>query len=159
MRKIIVGFSKPKSIFKPFAWLIRWYEGTPFSHVYMKHHSEKYDCDLIYQASGAQVNFMSEANFNHSSVTLEEYEFDVTDQEFDTYMAWAIRNAGAPYSLKKVLEIVFKKDIWPTDEPQWVCSVLAAFAIKSKIIGAFNWQLATPKDIKELCLVYGKRVS
>lgn len=159
MRKLIVGFSKPKSFWKPFAWLIRLYEQTEFSHVYIKHYSEKYDLDLIYQASGSQVNFMSRKQFDSHALSLYEYAFDVTDQEFDSYMKWAIENAGAPYSLKKIFEILFKKDIWPTEEPQWVCSVLVGFAIKSKADPGFNWQMATPKDLKELCVKHGKRVS
>lgn len=159
MKKLVIGFSKPKSFWKPFAWLIRLYERTPFSHVYMKHFSDKYQAWLIYQASGAQVNFMSEKNFNHVAIKTSEFLFDISDDDFDSYMAWAIQNAGAPYSMKKILEIVLRKDIWPSSEPQWVCSVLAGFALKGKIKEDFDWQVATPKHIYQLCEKYGTRVS
>jgi hypothetical protein len=159
VRKITIGFSKPKGFFKPYSWLIRAFLRTPYSHVYCKHRSEKYNLDLIYQASGIQVNFMSGKQFNKDAITVAEFSFDISEEQFDEYMAFAIGESGAHYSKIKPFEIVFKKDFDKETGPQWVCSTLVAKVCKDYLSDkTVDLDYANPKDIYNFCMQNGTRV-
>ena len=162
MRKIVVGFSKPKGFFNPLSWIIRFMYWTPYSHVYCSHVSEKYKQTLIYQASGVQVNFMSRLQFDKRATVVSEFEFEISDEAFDSYMSWAIEQSGAPYSKTKLFEILFMDDLDKSDEPQWVCSVLIARVCKDFISHEdekLSMDYATPKDIFDFCAFKGRRLS
>lgn len=151
MRQVTFGFSKPKgNPFPWFSWLIRLVDNAPFSHVYMKLKT-KYDCDLIYQASGVQVNFMSERIFNSHAETLYTFESELSDEAYGKLMKFCIVNAGAPYSIKQIFAIlIYKltgKKVYPCLEG-FVCSEIAGIVIKD----FFNFKIndvdyLTPKDV------------
>ena len=77
MNEIIVGFSRPKSGFEPFSWLIRAVTKSPFSHAYIRFYSEEYDRWLIFQASGAKVNFIGQTMFDGIETIYEEFNVPV----------------------------------------------------------------------------------
>lgn len=160
MRKIVIGFSKPKGFFKPFSWMIRIFNRTPYSHVYCSHVSEKYKQSLIYQASGVQVNFMSLQQFIKHSHIVAEFEFEVSEEAFNNYMSWAIQESGAPYSTVKLFEILTRRDL-VSDDSQWVCSTLVAKICKDYLSHedeSLSMDYATPKEIYEFCVFKGRRV-
>lgn len=133
MRKVIIGFSKPKGFFKPFSWAIRLVERTAYSHVYIRARSEKLGVDLIYQASGSQVNFMGLEHFKTQATSVHEFECEIPDSDYDDFMRWAIINSGAPYSAKQPLGILLiklfnlRKNPFGNGEFAWVCSELVFF--------------------------------
>lgn len=102
MEKIIIGFSKPQ-IFKPLAWLIMTGFNIPYSHVYIKIYSEKYDRWLIYQASNTMVNFMNINTFKDHSQVIEEFELEITPEVKSKVMKFAIDNCGKAYSIKEAI--------------------------------------------------------
>lgn len=161
MKKIYIGFSRPINKFLPvYSWAIRLLEGTKFSHVYVRH-STKYDIDLIYQASGTQVNFESGELFFKKAETVREFRFDVSDQAFDNYMSFALKNAGKPYGILQVFGIAIcsllglNKNPFPSGSSNYVCSELVAEILFE--IGRFHYDRElfdklTPKDLFEFCL-------
>jgi len=161
MRTLYIGFSKPiHKILPVYSWAIRLLEGTKFSHVYVRH-STKYNIDLIYQASGTQVNFESGELFFQKAETVREFEFDVSDQAFDNYMGFAIRNAGKPYGILQVVGIALcsifglKKNPFPNGKSNYVCSELIAEILFE--IGKFKYDKnifdrCTPKDLYIFCV-------
>lgn len=159
MKIIKIGFSRPRSFFKPFSWLIRLFEWSRFSHVYISSYSEKYKTELIYQASGVQLNFMSKKHFDSASIIVEEFEFEVSGEDFDSYMNFAVKESGAPYSIKKVFEIGISKVIsrpidLVNDENIWVCSKLAGKVLKrffNNEINEMEVLYSGPKDIYKIC--------
>jgi hypothetical protein len=100
MNNIIIGFSKPKK-WKIFAWLIMKGYNIPYDHVYVKFHSSRYDRDLIYQASGTMVNFMSSSVFYNNNDVIKEFSIETNDEGKIKVMQFAIDNAGKPYGIKE----------------------------------------------------------
>jgi uncharacterized protein YycO len=100
-KTIIIGFSKPKK-WKLFAKLIMIGYGKPYDHVYFKVHSDKYDRDLIYQASHLMVNFMGLAVFESENIIVKEFVLELSENSRDKVMKFAIDNVGKPYDIKGV---------------------------------------------------------
>jgi hypothetical protein len=142
MDRITIGFSKPKDMkFKFFAWLIMKGYGTPYSHVYLKLNSEKYERNLFYQASGKAVNFMSEKYFYAHSEVVEEFVLEMDKQQAVEMIKFAIDTCGAPYGLKecfwmgyvRIGEILGQKWSAPTSDKNhtFVCSELASYVLEN----------------------------
>lgn len=153
MKTIAIGFSRPKT-WKLLAWVIQTVQGTPYSHVYIKFTSNKYQRNLIYQASGLQVNFVGEQVFKDHCTVVKECIIQVSDETYDKMMTFAIDKAGYPYSLKQLFNILIymatnKTDILSDGRSGYVCSELAAEMLKT-ILGipiTENLDIVTPKDV------------
>lgn len=148
--KLIIGFSKPKK-FKAFAWLIMKAYQTPYSHSYIKFHSDSYERNLIYHASHTMLNFMGEDVFYSESIPVKEFNLDVSDEIKKSVIQFAIDNAGKPYGVKEVfgLAIVRIAEILgfniknPIGFKNYVCSVLVAKILEE------NLNLDVPGDISD----------
>lgn len=162
MRKLVVGFSKPKSGFVPFSEAIRWVCRTKFSHTYIKFKSDSFDRVLVYQASGLAVNFVGETRFKEQEVIVAEFEFEVSDSTFNRTMQFAIDRAGVPYGISQIFGILYVKALalfgvkaknpFPNGNSNYVCSELVAQILK-EIIGLEVEQdldLIDPKEVFEL---------
>lgn len=153
MRTIAIGFSKPKSA-KPLSWLIRKLQNTEYSHVYIKFTSDKYGRNIIYQASGLQVNFVGEAVFKDHCEVVKECSIQISDETYQKMMTFAIDKAGYPYSIKQLFNIVIymvtgKTHVLGSGREAYVCSELAGEMLKTILNVAVNEDLdiVTPKDI------------
>lgn len=150
-RKITIGFSKGKGI-KPFSKAIMWYECTDFSHVYIKINT-KWNTQLIYHASGTQVNFMGIKYFEMNAVPVHEFEFDINEDDYNKLMEFCTLECGAPYSIKQVFGILvadfFKLKKNPfASKNRYVCSELVLRAFQSKFDVTNNFfDLAKTKDL------------
>ena len=139
MEKLIIGFSKPKK-FKIFAWAIMKGYNIPYDHVYVRIHSDKYDRDLIYQASRMMVNFMSPALLEEENIIVAEFELDITTENKIKLMQFAIDNAGRNYGVKQAIgmawvrinELCSKivKNPYKDDGATYVCSELVSFVLE-----------------------------
>jgi hypothetical protein len=108
MDEIIVGFSRPKSWFNPFSWLIRIAEGTPWkwapmSHAYVKYFDSVTGLWLIFQASGQKVNFISQDMFDVVENIVGEFSIPVTASTKLSTMQKAQKICGSPYGVKEIL--------------------------------------------------------
>lgn len=151
MKRIIVGFSRPKK-WKPFAQLIMAVEKTNYDHVYVRLHSDTYQRDIVYQASGLQVNFMSTSVFADNNVVVKEFYVDVSDDNYIKMMQFCIDSAGKPYSLKEIFgfgwvklnKLIGRKVGNPFDDGTnaFVCSILADYILENftetKVEGEFK---------------------
>lgn len=139
MNKVRIGFSKPKK-WKPFAWLIMKAYGIPYDHVYVRVHSDKYNRDLIYQASKMMVNFMGLDVFLADNEVVKEFEVDMSPEAITAMMQFAIDNAGKPYGtveavglgIVRVAELLGFTIKNPLGDggTTYVCSELAGFILK-----------------------------
>lgn len=102
MEKVIIGFSRPRQT-KILSSIIMGILDTPYSHVYIKIHSDSLERDLIYQASGLAVNFMAPAIFDAHNVVVKEFSFDVTSQKKKEILQFCVDNAGVPYGSKELI--------------------------------------------------------
>lgn len=162
MRKVIIGFSTPKS-WMPYSWLIQTAYGTPFSHVYVRFRSDKFDRDLIYQASKSIVNFMGMDVFLGHNQIVEEYEVDISEEKFNEMIAFAIDTAGKPYGvlqavgmgLVRIAEIFGKtiKNPFKDGGATYVCSEMGAYVLANfdSITLPKDADDMTPKDVRD-CL-------
>lgn len=105
MRKIRIGFSRPlKKKFPIFSWLIRLYEGTPYSHVYIRWET-KYGLDICYHAASLFLHFLSDGCFKKEIEVVEEFSFDISDSQFDEFMKFCLETCGQDYGLLEVFGI------------------------------------------------------
>lgn len=151
MKNITIGFSKPRSKWTILSWIIRKIEKVPFSHVYVKFRSDSLDRDIIYQASGTSVNFVGSPRFHESSMTVEEYTFEVSDVIYRSIIQYAIDNAGKPYGKRELIGMglvraaaLFGKNIknpFRDGESSYICVELA---------GVLLWTAGLIKDATEL---------
>lgn len=169
MRTIRIGFSSPTS-WKPFAELIKLVYGIPYDHVYIRIHSESIHRDLIYQASGIQVNFMSPQVFDSSNKTQAMFETELSDESYVRMLQFAVDQAGKSYGVKeaiglgivRIAELFGRKISNPFRDggKTWVCSELAGFILedfaKANIDG--DKHSLSPPEVYDYCVKFFKRV-
>lgn len=166
MAKLIIGFSKPKK-FKIISWIIRQTEKTLFSHVYLKFHSDNLDRDIVYQASGRQVNFVGSVMFLRYHESLIEFELEINDNEKQEILKTCIDKAGIPYGRKQLIGLglvrflaLFGKKIrnpFSDNDTTYICSELIGYIL----VKYFNFKIedldsTSPKDIYLLLQKYGQ---
>lgn len=158
MSNLRVGFSKPKR-FSVFAWAIMKGLQIPYSHVYIKLYSEKFDRSLIYQADQTAVNFCSVLIFEQDNDVISEFEIAITPSQLVKMIQFAMDNCGKPYGFKNILglayvrfmEIMGKKVKSPLADSSrtYVCCELVGAILNNFIEKDLGLDLdnITPKDI------------
>ena len=157
MDSIIIGFSRPKGWFEPFSWLIRLFLWTPYSHVYIRFHSDAYDSDLVFQASSLQVNFYAWSVFQAKEDVIKEFVIPVTSETKLSVIKFAMANVGQPYNLTGALGVAI---VWlamrfgfrianPISGAGDFCSQIAGQILNELMGQHINLPLdvITPKDI------------
>jgi hypothetical protein len=105
MKKLTIGFSIPKNnLFPLFSWAIRAYEGTPFSHVYVRWQTSV-GPSICYHAAHATLHFLSDTQFNKQITTVDSFEFEVSDEQFGKLLKYCLETCGNDYALVGVLAI------------------------------------------------------
>ena len=155
--KLKIGFSKPKKLFPILSWLIRLFEWTPYSHVFVRWHSLGADADIVYQAGGTSVNFMAGRIFDSKAETVYEYEIEVDRETYKKLLHYCMTNAGVDYGIKQVFGIALvklfrlKKNPFADGKKSQVCSELAGNIIENLDMGdiTIDLDVAGPKDIEK----------
>ena len=145
MRTIKVGFSKSKKKFAVGSWLIQIWENTPFSHVYLRIGGGTFP-EVIYQASNSMVNFMGLEAFNKYHEVVEEFEVELTAEEYKNLLTKCMALAGLRYECKQLVGLVIVRlfDIFgkqiknPLSGSGYVCSELVGEML--------NFDLGKPKE-------------
>ena len=162
MKRITVGFSKPKAKFVPFADAIKKIISSDFSHTYIKFKADSFNRVLIYQASGTAVNFVAEERFLDHNTVVAEFDLEVSEEVFNKTLQFAIDQVGTPYGMSQIFGILYVKALglfglrtknpFPNGSGNYVCSELVAQILK-EIIGLQVEQdldLIDPKEVFEL---------
>jgi hypothetical protein len=153
MKKITVGFSKSKSIFKIGSTAIQIAEKRDYSHAYITYFSEEKQCHMVAQASHGFVNEVPLEHFIQSNIVIKEYELAITDAQFKLALTFIGSKLGSIYSkmqifliaIKKLLKFEIKK--YNADK-YFICSEFAA--IVCRILGIKvpdNLDYVTPSDL------------
>ncbi len=106
MKTIIIGFSKS---IKPFAIgsiLIRWYMGTPYSHTYLKFHSDSLDRTLIYEAVGAGVRFIGADRWAGHAQEVASFQLEIQDANYKSLMQTCVDNSGIDYGFMQNIGVL-----------------------------------------------------
>lgn len=151
MRKITIGFSKSKKKFAVGSVLIRWYMGTPYSHVYLKFDAKSFDRTLVYEAVGKGVRFVGLKNWQHNHEEIASFELNISDDNYKKIMQFCIDNSGSEYGFLQNIGILFSDAFGIKRNP------LTSGENCSEVIGKIlvlegykinkDLDLLTPKDI------------
>ena len=106
MKKITIGFSKSRKKFAIGSWLIRWYMKTPYSHVYVKFHSESLDRTLIYEAVGSGVRFIGMSKWDRHAEEVATFDIQVSNDKYLELLRYCIDNAGVEYGFFQNIGVV-----------------------------------------------------
>ena len=155
MKTITIGFSKPKNKFFPvFSWLIRLYQWTPYSHVYLKFRSESLDRNLVYESVFGGVRFVGEKIWKEKAKTTAEFKLDVSDASYTSILQYCVDHAGMPYAGMQNLGLVIA-NLLNLDENPFKSGINCSEAIANILI--LNGKsidkcldLVTPKDIFDI---------
>jgi hypothetical protein len=156
MRKLTIGFSKPKGKFLPiFSWLIRWYEGIPYSHVYIRWQTSV-GPSICYHAAHTSLHFLSDKQFDQDIHTVEKFDFDISDEQYMRLLKYCLETCGNSYALFEVFGVaiadIFKLSKNPVSrgEKEQYCAELVL-----RSIGEMNQEKLTyDADIIKLKQVY-----
>lgn len=157
MRKLKIHFTK-NSKNKIFSRLIRWYEGTDFSHCAIEFDLPKLDMSVIYHSSAKSgVNFCSKKLFLRENTIVDTFELSIEDNIYKLIMKQLILNCGKRYAFTQNLGILLVnclKKLGVTSKNPFIqsynCSELVYTHVISNVYGGrfhFDSQLVTPKNI------------
>jgi len=104
MKTIRVGFSYRKN--NLFSSIIKEVTASKVSHVYIRVPNKLGD-DLIFQASGLQVNLCSLSVFLEKEVVLEEYDIEVSGKQYTYFRKFIVSSLGKPYGLAEIFGFLF----------------------------------------------------
>lgn len=152
---ITIGFSKPSNKFFPiFSWAVRAVLKTPYSHVYMKFHSDSLSRDIIYEAVGKGVRFVGLKQWSKKAIPVKEFQIDINQEQYLRLMQYCIDMSGISYgtvqNLGTFIAMVFnlKKNPFENGNSQIVCSELIADILEQL---GYKFEedkdIITPKDI------------
>jgi len=133
VRKIIIGFSTPKK-FKLGSALIRLFENSDYSHIYIKMESSPKSSlpfAKVFQASHGNVNAVAYDVFKESNHIFYEYEIDIEDEKYYEIATWLWYQLGKPYGFSQLLGIAFKVKLSNNREDRFICSELAGMILKT----------------------------
>ena len=138
MRKITIGFSRPKARFQLFADAIMAVDGSNFSHAYVRFHMDSYDRDVVFQASGLKVNLIEWNNFQAIETVVKEFAIPTSNETQLYVVQFAIDNLGAPYDIAGIVDVaaekfakLFGKKIKPpVSQNGYYCSELVAHVLE-----------------------------
>jgi hypothetical protein len=157
MKTITIGFSKSSKSFAPFSFLIRWAQGTEYSHAYLRYPCAWSPRNIYFQASHTTVNFMSEKRFLAEETVIQEFEFQIDDEKFNKMQDFCIDRSSEPYgtlaAFGMALAIIAKKFGFKAKNPirqaakSPVCSQLIAALIEDIAGIDLNVEDMTPKDL------------
>lgn len=155
MKKIRVGFSKPRNrVFPVGSYLIRLFQRTKYSHVFIKFHSASTGRDLVYEAVGGGLRFVGQKVWSDHAESVDEFEIEISDSAYTTIMAYCIDNAGTPYAHMQNIGIALanlfhlRKNPWKSGMncSELLANILALDGVKiTKPL-----DLITPKDIHSI---------
>lgn len=135
MRKITIGFSTPKK-FKIASSLIRLYEGSKFSHIYIKMESSptsKLPFAKVFQASHGDVNAVVYDIFKESNHIIEEFEIEIDDAKYFDTASWLWHQLGKPYGFMQLIQIAFKMRKETNEDSRFICSELAGMVLRDHL--------------------------
>ena len=131
MKKIIIGFSRPKT-WKIFAEAIMWLDKSDASHGYIRFHSNSWNTDFIYQSSHQQTNFVGGIYFKDKNIIVEEFVIEVPDEVEAKVGALCVNREGKPYGIMQCIGIALvaiasmfgktiKKNPFANGDEQTIC--------------------------------------
>lgn len=166
MKTIRIGFSTRSGVLP---WIIRKATASRISHTYIRIPVPEYSTSMIFQASGLNVNYCNGDLFDSHADVVEEYDVEVSDEQFAIGEKFRVTESGKPYSGKQLIgflavltgkQILDKKISNPFSDGHhsYVCVEVVAVCL-----GLEYGESMTPEDLRRWCaknakLVYSKAI-
>jgi hypothetical protein len=154
MRKITIGFSRSTKKFAIGSILIRWYMGTPYSHVYLRFESPAMERSLIYEAVGSGVRFVGFEKWKQHAKEVDSFEIWIEDENYKKLMQFCIDQAGDEYGFMQNLGIVWANIVKSKKNPLTSgenCSEAMGEVMELEGFDVNkDFNLLTPKDIHQI---------
>lgn len=159
MSNIVIGFSRPLGWFEPFSWLIRLVYWSSYSHAYVRFELPHEKRNIVAQASGLSVNFISDTNFDVKEVIYKEFTFPIDCDKKLALIQFVIDQLGKPYSVKGILGMAFVRigqllhikinSPFAYDQTEDFCSEMTAYIAENFVGIKINQPVANlaPKDL------------
>lgn len=135
MRKLIVGFSTPKK-FKIGSALIRLFEGTQASHVYIAmvpSLNSKLPFTKVFEASYGDVHCLTYANFKDQNEIFIEKTIEVSDEIYFEVANWLWSQLQKPYGFHQLLGIAMDRSIGKQGDNAYICTELVARVLRDHL--------------------------
>ena len=108
MKNIIVGFSRPRK-FSIHGWIIEKIDQAPFDHAYIRFNLDEVERNIVFQSIAVGVQLVSEYEFNGLCFPVEEYELEISESQFLTFLQFCFDKCGKPYGLLDVIGMGISK--------------------------------------------------
>jgi hypothetical protein len=160
MREVCVFVSKSKKKPPIGGWLIMLIQWRKFSHIGLKWTTSR-GREIIYQASGHQVNFTGGYWVDQQHKIVDEFYFQLDDKTFGELSDFCVDEAGAPYSITKGIGawasrcLGLERNAISRDPRSYVCSLLMAKLLENYILKNWpqeNWLIKKRKEWLETSL-------
>lgn len=159
MKSLRVGFSRHSGLF---SYTIMRATNSDVSHTYLRIPTE-YNEDVIFQASGFKVNYCNGTVFARNNTIVEEYDVEVSDEQWAIAEKFRVTEVGKPYSMKQILGFAViigmhamgKYTINPLgdDSDTYICTEVVA-----RCIGLDKSESWSPEDLRRWCKKSAKNV-
>lgn len=154
MKKVTIGFSRSTKRFAVGSVLIRWYMGTPYSHVYMKFESPSMNRSLIYEAVGAGVRFIGLERWKSHALEVDSFDLEIQDENYKSLMQFCIDQSGIEYGFWQNIGIlvanVLKKKSNPLTDGENCSETIGRILHLEGFEISKDFNLLTPKDIHDI---------
>lgn len=127
MKKIIIGFSRAKSLWAIGSTIIQVSEKRNFSHAFIKYEDPITGLIMISQASHGMVHDCYIEEFLKANIIVEEYEIDCTDQQWLDFYIFNRKHQGVKYSKTQLIALaavkLFHIKLWFNNgDAEFICS-------------------------------------
>ena len=147
---IYIGFSKQKG-FKPFAWIIQWWQGgTDFAHAYIRFY-DYYTRQWVIVEARRDVHIVEWENWKALNTTTHEFALEVSSKRRREAVAFAIKNCEKPYSFLNIIGLtineIFGFNLFKDQGKAFICSELVATIFDKELKFDKPLDYVTPKDV------------
>lgn len=151
MKTITIGFSKSKKRFAFGSYIIRMFQKTTYSHVYIKFRSDSLNRTLIYEAVGGGLRFIGTKVWESHAEEVASFSIDISQENYVKLMQYCVDNAGTEYGFVQNIGIAMCELLSlktnPFKEGKNCSEVVGEILKLEGIIFEKETNLLTPKDI------------
>lgn len=151
--KVTIGFSKPRNRLLPVgSWAIRFFQQTPYSHTYVRFHSQSIDRTLIYESVGTGgVRFVGYKLWHTHAEEIKAFTLSADKINIINMLQTFVDECGTDYGYLQNIGIALA-DLFGWKNNPWRngknCSeIVAEFLISEGYSFSKPLDLITPKDI------------
>lgn len=160
MKTLRVGFSSHSSIFSK---LIKFFTSSDVSHTYIRIPVPEYSTSVVFQASYFTVHYLTAQVFEAHADIIEEYEIEVSDEQYLLSEKFRVTEVGKPYSYTQILGFLWvlvnrkfgRKIHNPLSNGN---SAYVCVEVVTNCIGLPDGECMTPEDFRCWCIDNAKLV-